>query len=293
MKRSRIGWTDYSGGDANFVWRGSAAIDCKVSAGCAHCYVDRIIARLGDKWPKYTTVYPDKLARLLNKHPTPGDEPYRRGPGAKPMVFVCDTGDLFHTDVPDKFVFKALDGFRARHDITWQVLTKRAQRMFHTVTAYCNARNIYNLPDHIWLGVTAENQHWLNLRYRQLERTPAEVKWLSIEPMLGPVDFSRLNFRRGPDWIVVGGESGPEAAPMHPDWVRAVRDVCVQEGLSFFFKQWGEWRHADSPEQIIEWFKDGIVEMRQVEGSPLCLYRVGRKEAGDVLDGVTWHEFPL
>lgn len=271
MKRSRIGWTDYSGGDANFVWRGSDPLDCKVSDGCAHCYVDRIIARLGDRWPRNTTMFPDKLERLLNKHPTPGDEPYRRGPGAKPLVFVCDTGDLFHDRVPDKFVYKALDGFRARRDITWQVLTKRATRAMYTIFHYCKARNIYQLPDNIWVGVTIENQHWLRRRHNFLERTPAAVKWLSIEPMLGPIDLNAIHLgSTGPDWMVVGGESGPEARPLDPAWVRAVRDVCLERGIAFYFKQWGEWR------QVGETFE-----------------RVGRKEAGCELDGYEWHEFPL
>jgi protein gp37 len=293
VKRSSIEWTDYSGGNANFVWRGSYPADCKVSAGCAHCYVDRIIARLGDRWPVHTTIRPEKLDALIKSRFNPKGEPFRRGPGSKPMVFVCDTGDLFHAAVPTDFIFQALDGFRGRRDVTWQLLTKRADRAEDVINTYCLERRLVELPSNIWFGVTAENQHWLQERGAALMRTSAAVKWLSCEPLLGMLDFNTIDMGlRGPDWVVVGGESGSQARPMHPDWVRRVRDACLTTGVSFFFKQWGEWKAADGPWDVVGWVEAGL-DAKCVEGSPLMLWRIGRSEAGNELDGQYWMEFPL
>lgn len=296
MKRSTIGWTDFSGGPGNFVWRGSDPDDCKISGGCAHCYVDRIHPRI-KHWPRETTVYPKKLERLLNSQFKPKGEEFRRGPGARPMVFVCDTGDLFHEKVDQGIIYRALDGFRARYNVTWQILTKRAERALLVLREYCIDRNLYELPSNIWMGVTIEGPAYVVERGEALLRMPANLKWISAEPLLGPLDGLEVlaEKKSGPDWIVAGGESGDNARPMSPDWVRGIRDICVKHGISFYFKQWGEWRHADDADQARGWIKQygERLQMRQISGMDLCFYRVGRQEAGDILDGVRWQEFPL
>jgi protein gp37 len=236
VKRSHIEWTDFSAGLANFVWRGSQDDDCKISPGCAHCYVDRIIARMPDKWPAYTTVYPDKLERLLFKSFKPKDVPFRRGEGSSPLVFVCDTGDLFHQRVPAEFVFIALDGFVRRADVTWQILTKRAQRAEMLVSRYVTRNGLDRLPRNIWLGVTAENPLTAKVRIPALLNTPAAFRWVSAEPLIeftgaAPYHVGEL------DWLVAGGESGTNARDMPAEWARALRDACRQRSTAFFMKQ--------------------------------------------------------
>ena len=262
MHRSRISWTDYSGGKANFVQRGSK--DCKISPGCANCYVDRSIARVPD-WPEYTTVDMIKLDALSRIRPRPNDTGYRRGSGFNPMVFVCDTGDLFHESVSQWVIFHALDIFYMRKDITWQLLTKRPARMYELVTMWLMLNQRDTVPNWMWMGVTVENQQCAKERRSLMAALPAEIRWVSYEPALGPVDWTSWEFI---NWLVVGGESGKDARPMFPAWAYAARDSNID---AFFFKQWGEWRVAD----------DGIFE------------RPGRKAAGHLLDGREWHEFPV
>jgi protein gp37 len=154
------------------------------------------------------------------------------------------------------------------------------------------------LPN-VWLGVSVENQQWADIRVRALLGTPAAVRFLSCEPLLGPVDLAKAiepNFAvsgwkdlSGLDWVIVGGESGRGARPMHPDWARSLRDQCTAAGVAFHFKQWGEWVTEDqSPEDIVlpatSWNHLG-------DGEP-SIWKVGKGAAGRELDGRTWDEFP-
>jgi protein gp37 len=130
----------------------------------------------------------------------------------------------------------------------------------------------------VWMGCTTENQHWLDIRWPLLRRVDAEIYWLSIEPlferMVLPADFLALGKRA---WVIVGGQSGPGAKPMQPDWARYLRDQCIDAGVPYFFKQWGEWT------QITD--MDG-------RALPESYHRIGKKAAGHLLDGREWHEFP-
>ena len=156
----------------------------------------------------------------------------------------------------------------------------------------CRCGNGLVIRPNVWLGVSVENQEQADTRIPLLLKTPAAVRFLSMEPLLGPVDLSPwlitdVDARDGNliDWVIVGGESGPNARPMHPDWVRSIRDQCQAAGVPFFFKQWGEWIHAHpaelhlSPAPLVDW-----------EG--LKMQRVGKRAAGRLLDGREWSEIP-
>lgn len=194
------------------------------------------------------------------------------------MIFVCAHGDLFHESVSDEWIDRVFAVMALCPQHTFQVLTKRSSRM----REYFEARregdpwaeaadylaNLRGLEDHpavlepsdmplpnVWLGVSVEDQARADERVPDLLATPAAVRWLSCEPLLGPVDLSRVFASSdedgvylndapilGLDWIVAGGESGPGARPMHPDWARSLRDQCATAGVPFFFKQWGNYR---------------------------------------------------
>jgi protein gp37 len=226
----------------------------KVSLGCAHCYAERITERFGRQ--KFTDVV---------LHPERLDIPLR---WKKPRrVFVNSMSDLFHEDAPDEFIGKVWEVMEEASAHTFQILTKRAGRMHMWVDEKAHAY----LPN-VWLGVSVEDQERADERIPLLVDTPAAVRFVSCEPMLGPVDIResltvdwRGNNQEAPDglpaldWVIVGGESGPGARPMQPEWARSIRDQCVAAGVPFFFKQWG----GRTP-----------------------------KAGGRELDGRTWEEYP-
>lgn len=265
MHRSLIQFTDYSGGYANFVRRGRKRGDCELSTGCANCYVKRIWVRNPDAWPLETTMYPDKLAQLSRSRPKPGDKPYRRGPDSRPMVFVCDTGDMFHRNVTSEFIWQALDVMYERNDIDWQIVTKRAPRMFKEITFWLKERGLDFVPAWMWLIVSAEDNMTATERLPFLFNIPAKVHGVSCEPLLGPIDFGvdgelsqamsvwTPRESRFPldclDWVIVGGESGAHARPMHPDWARQIRDHCNDMDVAFFMKQMS--RRSPIPEDLL------------------------------------------
>lgn len=249
-KRSKIEFTDYSAGDLNFV------LGCtSISTGCEHCYARRVYEMFGKDFSK-VTVYPDKLKRLLKWQPKP---PYKRG--SRPLAFVVDMGDLFHEDVPTSIIRQFLQVVSKRQDIDWLVLTKRPGRMRVALTGlYSLASFVWPgstpfapLPN-LWFGVTVENEDNL-WRIEELLKTPAAVRWVSYEPALGPVDFSpylgpvhvdslgvppRDNWdywRNGLDWLVIGGESGPNRRPFKKEWAWDVLEVGRREGVPVFLKQ--------------------------------------------------------
>lgn len=205
-------------------------------------------------------------------------------------------------------------------------------RGLQEVLGWANAEEFpWPLPN-VWLGVSAENQKWADRRIPQLLETPAAVRFVSMEPLLGPVNLTRLHghcpthdFEGGfcsgpcpdliiPDWVIVGGESGPNARPMHPDWARKLRDQCRQVGIPFWFKQWGEWvevpieeaRHGDqwllSRDGAVwgwpyPWREDnppqaGADEGRWADERDVLLRRVGTKTAGHLIEGVEYHQWP-
>lgn len=241
MKRSKISWTDYSGGDLNFV------TGCTpISEGCANCYAKRIYQRFGRDFSQVQT-HPDKLRRLVNWGPAFAGN--RRGPQTKPMAFVCDTGDLFHEAVPDEFIQEALSVMVERTDIEWQILTKRAYRMAAGTIRFVKTTPLElpitasgkpYIPSHLWFGITAENQRRLKERLDGLLRVPSFMRWLSIEPML-----ERMSLRDAIPalamadirWVICGAESGPGRRPFDIAWAEELYRQCHAAGVPFFGKQ--------------------------------------------------------
>lgn len=262
---SRIEWTEAT-------W--NPVTGCtKVSPGCDHCYAERITERFHGKGSFAIVQRSEEKLYLPLKWRKP-----RR-------VFVNSMSDLFHEAVPDGYIGSVFDVMAKTPHHTYQLLTKRHARLRSLLTKWGEegARNDWAGPGtavfrtregvwagpvrwplpNVWQGVSVESQRWADIRIPALRQTPAAVRWLSLEPLLGSIDLRpHLD---GIDWVVVGGESGPGARPMHPDWARSLRDQCTAAGVPFFFKQWGEYRFGE---------------------------RVGKKAAGRVLDGRTWDDYP-
>ena len=216
MATSRIEWTERT-------W--NPVTGCaKVSAGCKHCYAERMALRLqAMAAPGYArgfdlTLHTDRLGQPLGrKKPT--------------LYFICSMADLFHEDVPDAFIDRVLTTIRRTPRHTYQVLTKRAERL---PDFFANRP----VPPNVWLGVTVEDRRHGLPRIEHLRRVPARVRFLSVEPLLedlGPLDL------RGIDWVIVGGESGPAARRMREEWALSVRDQCQAAGVAFTFKQRSAW----------------------------------------------------
>ena len=192
----------------------------KVSAGCDHCYAERLAKRLRAMGnPRYKNGFELTLHEDLLELPLRWKKPQ--------MVFVNSMSDLFHEGIPGRFIEQAFETMGRAHWHVFQVLTKRAERLGEMA-------GDLRWPDNVWMGVTVESQSCAH-RIELLQRTDAKVKFISAEPLLEPldIDISAL------DWVIVGGESGPRARPMRPEWVVAIRDQCQREGVPFFFKQWG------------------------------------------------------
>jgi protein gp37 len=289
----------------------------KISPGCAHCYAERMARRLAGRcgYPERphhfdVTLHPDKLDLPLK---------WRR----PRTVFVCSMSDLFHEDVPRDFIddvfgimrrsflstFK--DGFSTGQHHIFQVLTKRPERMAKYLEHYYALNHEYHPWPNIWLGVTAENQRAADERIPVLLQIPAAVRFVSVEPMLGAVGLSPylpymtdsgaldpntgagINVEvPGLDWVICGGESGPGARPMHPDWARGLRDQCQAAGVPFFFKQWGAWSHDSMHIVNKQPGKYAFAKMDYPGYKSLLFARVGKKRAGRLLDGREWNEMP-
>ncbi len=193
----------------------------KVSPGCAHCYAERMTRRLTAMGlPNY------KDGFTLRMHPHVFELPLRWKKSQ--TIFVNSMSDLFHKDVQREFILNVFDVMNRAHWHTFQVLTKRAERL---------AALEAELPwsDNIWMGVSVESKDYKR-RIDFLRKTKARVKFISFEPLLADVGKVDL---RGIDWAIVGGESGPGARPMDPRWVTSLRDQCLAQKVPFFFKQWG------------------------------------------------------
>ena len=285
---TKIEWTDET-------W--NPVTGCtKISPGCAHCYAERMAKRLAGRFG-----YPADEPFRVTLHPERLDTPLR---WRKPRrVFVCSMGDLFHKDVPDGWIYEILGIMALAQRHTFQVLTKRAARMYNYLSGFKGRTDIMaaamcineNLRLHIdteaiewplpnvWLGVTAESQEAADERIPLLLQTPAAVRFVSCEPLLGPIDLGLVDENGGPndfarlsglDWVIVGGESGPGARPMYPDWARSLRDQCQAAGVPFFFKQWG----AFKPLRARHWLEAG--------------WDPDSRKGGRILDGRTWDEMP-
>ena len=244
----------------------------KVSAGCDNCYAETIAHRFAG-----TAAFPHGFDVRVRAERVNAPLTWRN----RARVFVNSMSDLFHADVDQAWIADIFAVMAAARRHTFQVLTKRHARMRSLLSDPVFVANVRKgahgkgLPDeawqwplpNVWLGVSVENQRWADIRIPALLETPAAVRFLSCEPLLGPVDLKQavrtMGSERGHglsmsfvhaggccrkfhgiDWAIVGGESGPKARAMHPDWARQIRDACDAAEVPFFFKQWGEWGPA-------------------------------------------------
>ena len=197
----------------------------KISAGCDHCYAERFSERF-----RGTRGHPFETGFDLTLRPERLEQPltWRKAR----MIFVNSMSDLFHKEVPREFIGRVFDTMERAQWHTFQVLTKRSSLMRDFLRRRYGAKRG---PPHMWFGVSVEDGSKKS-RIRHLQDAPAGVRFLSIEPLIGPV--GTLDFA-GIDWVIVGGESGPGARHINPEWVRDVRDQCLAAGVALFFKQWG------------------------------------------------------
>lgn len=236
MGKTKIEWTRGADGEPGYTW--NPVTGCtKVSEGCRHCYAERLTERFyGHGSFDRVVLHPERL-----------DWPQR---WKKPrVIFVNSMSDLFHKDVPLEFIQQIFNVMHRASHHQFQILTKRAERLLELNTLLPWAENI-------WMGVSVENEDHV-YRIDHLRRTKAKLKFLSLEPLLGPL--RRLNLK-GIDWVIVGGESGPGSRPMAQSWAVDIRNQCRKANVPFFFKQWGGFN---------------------------------KKKNGRSLEGRTWDEMPL
>jgi protein gp37 len=211
--RSGIEWTEST-------W--NPVTGCtKLSSGCRHCYAERMAKRLQAMGhPNYAHGFKVTLHEHMLDVPLRWTKPR--------IIFVNSMSDLFHEDVPLQFIQRVFSTMRRAPYHAFQVLTKRSARL-------AELDHEIDWPDNVWMGVTVENRGCC-FRIDHLRQSHARVKFLSLEPLLGPLPDLDLGCM---DWVIVGGESGPGARPLAPDWVTEIRDLCLEADVPFFFKQWG------------------------------------------------------
>lgn len=298
------------GAKTNIEWSEATwnpVVGCtKVSAGCDHCYAETLVNRFAG----HNKGFPNRFD-VVTQRPHMLELPLKWKTPKR--IFVNSLSDLFHADVPTSYVLQVFAVMSAAEHHTFQLLTKRHARMHSLLSSpdfgldvamvaeneYGGSARIWPLPN-LHLVVSVEDQHWAGIRIPVLLDTPAAVRGISVEPMLGPVVLrpewlhSRMCPMRsgGPlcaciegdtrlDWVIVGGESGKDARPMRPRWAREIRDQCLDAGVPFLFKQWGEFAPARAGEA---W---------QVGEEFWSIWRYGKKAAGRELDGRTWDEYPV
>ncbi|PSL33267.1 DUF5131 family protein [Chitinophaga ginsengisoli] len=213
MANSSIEWTE-------MTWNPTTGCN-KVSAGCKYCYAEIMSKRLKAMGQEK---YKDGFK--LRTHPKSLDIPYSwKGPK---IVFVNSMSDLFHEDIPTHFILSVFKVMNENPIHTFQVLTKRPERLLEL-------NSQLNWTDNIWMGVSVEDERVIG-RIDYLRNTDAKIKFLSCEPLIGPLNHLNLNKI---DWVIVGGESGAKSRPMSSDWVFNIKSQCELNNIAFFFKQWG------------------------------------------------------
>ncbi|MES2671573.1 MAG: phage Gp37/Gp68 family protein [Pseudomonadota bacterium] len=316
MTKSSIEWTEHT-------WNPTKGCTIK-SPGCAKCYAMKLARRLeamgqvdyagttqvvngNTVWTGKINLAPEAtlLQPLKRKKPT--------------TYFVNSMSDLFHEDIPDDVIDRVFAVMALAPQHTFQVLTKRAARMNRWFAPF-DARRAdslgakvlelgyreplellpWPLPN-VWLGVSTERQQEYDERAPLLRDTPAAVRFFSMEPLIGPVVAPYLG-----DWVIVGGESGNGARPMHPDWARSLRDQCAAAGVNFFFKQWGAWetrydRDQHDPDwrrcdEVSQWPNSQWLNLAGGQGfhgeRVVRVSKVGKANAGRMLDGVEYNGMP-
>ena len=332
-ENTKIEWADHTFNG----WIGCS----KVSAGCANCYAEtkmdtRLhVAKWGKGNPRHRTSQANwNLPAKWNREAERAFQAYEhflacgQGVGTfdgpvprRPRVFCSSLSDWLDDEVPIEWLADLLCLVFANDNLDWLLLTKRPEnfsKRLHEAMRIINDDTDSSIstwldgdepPPNVWIGVSVENQDAADIRIPKLLEIPAVVRFLSVEPMLGPVDLTNIQvpeshdqlkrpwetkgytfncltdhddnrFHQRPggssiDWVICGGESGPSARPMHPDWARSLRDQCQSHGVAYLFKQWGEY--------LPLWEKGGT--------NPVMV-KVGKHKAGRTLDGRTWDEYP-
>lgn len=296
----------------------------KVSEGCDNCYAEKMACRLagmqnkqiGTDYSSVTSVNRDMKPKYWG-----GNSLYRYDQVTKPArwkkpqtIFVCSMGDLFHKSVKFEFISAVYDVMCDYSHHTYIILTKRPERMlqfYEWKKEYYGVK--WQAKNNIWLGVSAENQNQANKRIPILMDIPALIKFVSIEPMLGDIDLTKIKegvgltfdylngygfslgekYIDGPklNWVICGGETGHNARPMHPNWVRLIRDQCKKANVPFFFKGWGEWQPTHfggmgntSGKNNFNWCERGE------KWQWMCKF--GKQNSGLLLDDEKHYEFP-
>lgn len=346
--KSKIEWTEAT-------WNPVTGCSA-VSPGCTHCYAAAMTRRFQSSNPRYAGLIGQNghFNDVVKCHEDLLDWPLRH---RKPMtIFVNSMSDLFHEAVPFEFIDKVFAVMALCPQHMFQVLTKRPERMAEYFTRFDlrtlrgrwaqtiderwsdrGACTAYGLREHgvepppnVYLGTSTENQETLDARVGHVLDCPSAVRFVSAEPLLGPIDCKRVPSVKGYynaianhgeypthwersgnalNWVIVGGESGAKARPMHPAWVRSIRDQCVAAGVPFFFKQWGAWVPREEVDQQT-WdeagryalvspdgttrYNEAAMYAEQQDGNDgaAAMCRLSKKAAGRTLDGVEWNEYP-
>jgi protein gp37 len=301
MENSKIEWTDHTFNP----WWGCM----KVSDGCKNCYAESLDNR-------YNHVDPHWGPKSKRK---PMSDTYWKQPakwnleaeklGVIKKVFCASMADIFE-DNNDVF------GFRVRlfHEIIntpnliWQLLTKRPENISKLVPSEW----LQKWPENVWIGTSVENEEQANIRIPYLALIPAKIKFISCEPLLGNLNLIKEMYHHGEgyetrfsplkdkiiNWVIVGGESGPNSRPMHPEWARELRNQCAEAAIPFFFKQWGEWGPTVNKNKISRLIcslgsKCTSIKNGECMGDVSEVYKLGKKESGSFLDGAEYKYFPL
>jgi protein gp37 len=269
-KHSRIEWTHHTFNP----WWGCV----KVSPACRHCYAESWARRFGmELWGKTELRRP--VSDEYWKQPMKWNKEAQKS-GQRRRVFCASMADLFEGRADlHQWREKLWPLIEATSFLDWLLLTKRPQNVQRMVPWAAD------WPANVWLGTTAENQKYADIRIPNLLAARARVHFISAEPLLGPLSLTKFS---GIDWVIAGGESGRSARPTDPEWVRNLRDECKQSNIAFHFKQWGHWSPSVSR---------GLSARQHLRAPPstkfsAMLYAVGKTAAGRLLDGRTWDEFP-
>ncbi|OUL79911.1 phage Gp37/Gp68 family protein [Paraburkholderia hospita] len=310
-ENSKIEWTDHTFNP----WEGCQ----KVGPGCDHCYAETRNARFaGGTAINWGPGAPRRRTSVANwRKPLQWNaqaDAFFAKHGRRQRVFCASLADVFDNAVDPAWRADLFDLIEKTQKLDWLLLTKRIGNVMPMISETAQRRfdleclESPRLPSNVWLGATVVNQEEADRDIPKLLAVPARVRFLSMEPLLGPVDLTRLapkvfaasanaltgrwKWEDGPirteteaiDWVIAGGESGPGARPMHPEWATSLRDQCAAVGVPFLFKQWGEWlgAHQDGS------YDHEPIELNATDES----MRVGKKAAGRLLDGRTHDEFP-
>lgn len=275
-QNSSIEWTDHTFNP----WWGCS----KVSPACLHCYAETWAKRVGQKvWGVHS---PRRFFGTAH-----WEEPVRwdaeaEASGSRRRVFCASMADVFESrsELEDERE-KLWTLVQATPSLDWLLLTKRPQN----ISRFAPWSDEW--PNNVWVGTTVENQHWAEIRLPQLLAVPAARRFLSCEPLLGPLDLRPWTSDRAKslypiDWVIAGGESGPKARAMLPGWARDLRDQCRSAEIPFHFKQWGHWAPAQKGSEGAIQFWDAVA------GKLIRMVPLGKKPAGRFLDGKTWNQVP-